>query len=379
MSGFKRQLWRSRARRALRTPIRDWVSEGTLRVRRKAFPERWIGGLAWRPYSVGLWLTEACDLNCRMCWVRPGSAGAGPDDQALSQDDWFRLIDELAAWRPRLTITGGEPLLVPYLADLIRYASDKGLRINLGTNGTRLDYFAEELVTSGLQDLSVSLDGPLGVHDRIRGKDGVFDAVRQGIARILEIRRRHESPMPYVRLNCTLTKTNQGSLKDVLSLAQEWGVDSLSFQHLWSITPEILRHHNHRFEQVFQQESPNLTGFLVDGLSPEPVSLAKELAQLSSARHRLPVYVYPQLEADQVRQYYRQPDVALKSHCCSRWFRADIKPNGDVTPCLSFVAGNVRQEPFRAIWNNDRYRMFRRQLLTGLFPGCHRCCGLFSD
>jgi len=327
-----------------------------------------------------LWLTEACDLDCQMCWVRPGISGANHEEQALSKDQWCRVIDELAVWRPRLTITGGEPLLEPFAVDLVRYAANIGFRVNLGTNGTHLDSIADELVRSGLQDLSVSLDGPKDVHDRIRRKEGAFDAVREGVARLLEIRRRHHStPLPYVRLNCTLTKANQGNLREVVSLAQEWGVDSLSFQHLWSITPEILHRHNDRFAQVFQQESPNLSGFLVDGQAPDPITLAHELEDLSAGQYRLPVYVYPNLDAAQILQFYQQPDMALRNRCRSRWLRTDIKPNGDVTPCLSFVAGNLRQMAFSDIWNNSRYRMFRRQLLTGIFPGCHRCCGLFSD
>jgi MoaA/NifB/PqqE/SkfB family radical SAM enzyme len=312
-----------------------------------------------------------------MCWIKTDDVETR---EFLDYNDWCRLIDDLRTWKPRLTITGGEPLLVDYVPELIRYAAGKGLRINLGTNGTRLGEYADELVFSGLQDLSVSLDGPQEVHDRIRGMTGVFDKVQDGIRRVVDAKRRVGSKLPYVRLNCTLTKANQESLQDGVTLAEEWGVDSVSFQHMWFTTSEIIERHNHGFRQVFGQESPDLTGFLVKDLAPDPDVLQQELGKLGQvSRQKLPVYVYPELDAAQLLKFYREPEYAFRSVCRSRWFRTDVMPNGDITPCLSYMVGNVRQTSFSEIWNNDRYQRFRRQLLKGLFPGCLRCCGLFSD
>ena len=339
-----------------------------------------MGGKAMAPYSIGLWVTEACDLNCPMCWVDSGRSDADSAGKPLEKEDWFRLIDELVEWMPRLTITGGEPLLVQYTVDLVRYAAGGGFRVNLGTNGTRLKDYAKELVMSGLQDLSISLDGPRDVHDNLRGKQGAFDAVGDGVRKVVEMKGKAHRALPFIRLNCTLTNANQGCLRDVVTLAENWGVDSLSFQHMWYTTPETLHNHNDQFRAVFGQESPNLSGFLVNGWAPDPTYLAKELHRLSgNSGNHLPMYVYPELDALQIQKFYHQSDAALREKCRSRWFRTDIKPNGDVSPCLSFIVGNIREASFGDIWNNDRYRMFRRQILTGLFPGCYRCCGLFSD
>ena len=329
------------------------------------------------PYSIGLWVTTSCDLQCPMCWVKADSTAS---DELLGFQEWCRLIDDLSAWKPRLTITGGEPLLVDFVPDLVRFAVGKGFRVNLGTNGTRLAETADDLVGSGLQDLSVSLDGPQDVHDRIRGVPGVFDRVCDGIRNVIDAKRRVGSAYPYVRLNCTLTKVNQEVLPDVVALAEEWGVDSLSFQHLWFTTAEVLEHHNDQFQQVFGQESPDLSGFMVGDMAPDPEVLDRELGKLSQVSSgQQSVYVYPELDSVQMWRFYREPEYAIRKGCRSRWFRTDVMPNGDVTPCLSYVVGNVRQSSFSDIWNNTKYQEFRKQLLKGLFPGCLRCCGLFSD
>ncbi len=312
-----------------------------------------------------------------MCWVKADSTAS---DELMEYSDWCRLIDDLSAWKPRLTITGGEPLLVDFVPDLVRLAAAKGFRVNLGTNGTQLADVADDLVGSGLQDLSVSLDGPREVHDRIRGMPGVFDRVRDGIRNVIDAKRRAGSALPYVRLNCTLTKANQEVLPDVVALAEEWGVDSLSFQHLWFTTPEVLQQHNDQFREAFGQDSQGLSGFLVGDMAPDPEVLDRELGELGQVSSgQLPVYVYPELDSAQMRRFYREPEYAIRRMCRSRWFRTDVMPNGDVIPCLSYVTGNVRVSQFSDIWNNGRYRQFRKRLLKGLFPGCMRCCGLFSD
>jgi hypothetical protein len=57
-----------------------------------------------------------------------------------------------------------------------------------------------------------------------------------------------------------------------------------------------------------------------------------------------------------------------------------ILADGTATPCLGLAAGSVRERPFAAIWNGPEMRRFRGDLAAhGLFPGCVRCCGLFSD
>jgi hypothetical protein len=41
--------------------------------------------------------------------------------------------------------------------------------------------------------------------------------------------------------------------------------------------------------------------------------------------------------------------------------------------------GNIKDEPLLKIFNNERYRKFRRRLQTeGLLPVCARCCGLMG-
>ncbi len=71
-------------------------------------------------------------------------------------------MDEIAAFsKPVIILTGGEPLLRSDIFDLARHGTAKGLRMVMATNGTLItDKTIEEMKGSGIQRVSISLDGP---------------------------------------------------------------------------------------------------------------------------------------------------------------------------------------------------------------------------
>ena len=68
--------------------------------------------------------------------------------------------------------------------------------------------------------------------------------------------------------------------------------------------------------------------------------------------------------------------------CTWIWYTCQITWNGDVVPCCQdalgrFVMGNVFEEPLERIWNNEKYRAFRRRVLEdqGNIAMCRLCQG----
>src|SRR5205823_565562 len=125
------------------------------------------------PAALQVEVTSACNLRCAMCLVRYRPrvnklAGARPLDL------YRRLLDEVPPLR-RLTLQGlGEPLLSPYLLDMIRLAKRNGVEVGFNSNATLLTRAkADALVATGLDWLHVSLDG---------ARAGTFEAIRDGTA-----------------------------------------------------------------------------------------------------------------------------------------------------------------------------------------------------
>ncbi|MFO0589116.1 MAG: radical SAM protein [Polyangiaceae bacterium] len=133
--------------------------------------------------SLDVEVTRRCNLRCDYCfvgWSRDWTTDL-PEDVARA------VIDEGAGLFPMLHFTGGEPFAYRPLLGLV----ERGLKLGyehvlINTNGT---FLSEEIVArlaafGDRVSITVSLDGPEPIHDRVRGK-GRFQEAEQGLARAL--------------------------------------------------------------------------------------------------------------------------------------------------------------------------------------------------
>jgi cyclic pyranopterin phosphate synthase len=117
-------------------------------------------GRTFRTLRVSL--LQHCNLGCVYCVAGEGElkqANAGKD--SLSVDELLAMIRRLKDQLPLDTVrlTGGEPLLYPGLASLIRGIHEAGIgAVRLTTNGFLLERMAPALKAAGLEALNVSLD-----------------------------------------------------------------------------------------------------------------------------------------------------------------------------------------------------------------------------
>jgi len=177
---------RLKTRLALRwqTPILnviDRLSIGSLRSRVfRQVLRHLVGGVLW---SVKLEVNNACNLSCRMCYIEKAEG-------VLPRVDINRLLDEIGGIGTRLEILGGEPLMRPDLAEIIRYAKKKARvpQVVLYTNalGANRDR-AHELGNAGLDFAIVNLIScNEKEHDTFVGMDGAWRQTIRGISCLKE-------------------------------------------------------------------------------------------------------------------------------------------------------------------------------------------------
>ncbi len=315
-----------------------------------------------------------CNLRCRMCPIQFRTDGAHGDPPAfMSYRDFCRLIDQF----PNVTelqLQGlGEPLMHLHFFDMVRYATECGIRVSTNTNLTILsESRAEDCVQSGLHTMHVSIDGAsAAVYEAIRAR-ARFDKVLRNLRRLMHAKEQLQSALPHIRLVCVVMRKNLPELPDLVRLAHEEGIDTLSVQHLChdfgeSSLPEkywpmrafieqetLLNEDPQRVEEFFRQ--------------------ARETAQCLGVALRLP----------NVRPKRHAASVAGRARCDWPWRGAYISYDGQAMPCCMAATpervsfGNMADEGAATIWNNDAYNTFRENLASNEPPEICRSCAIYA-
>lgn len=171
-----------------------------------------------QPFVLAWELTRACNLACVHCRA---DAQVRRDPAELSTEEALRLIDDIAGFDvpPILVLTGGDPMRRPDLIELIRYATDRGIRCTLTPAGTPLasSHRLSAVRDAGARRIAVSLDGSTPErHDGFRRVRGSF-VWTQAI-----IRTAWKLDLP-VQIHTTLSRQTVDDLPAMADLADELG------------------------------------------------------------------------------------------------------------------------------------------------------------
>jgi radical SAM protein with 4Fe4S-binding SPASM domain len=181
----------------------------------------------YKPRLVFWEVTKGCNLRCIHCRATATELTSPADLATAKALDIITQISEFA--NPILVLSGGEPLYRTDIFQLANFATERGLRVALATNGTLVTKeIARKIVDAGVKRVSISLDGVNAeTHDTFRGIPGAFDAAIYGFRNLKEI------GMP-VQINMTIARHNAKQLPAVLDLVRNLGADAL---HTFLLVP----------------------------------------------------------------------------------------------------------------------------------------------
>jgi MoaA/NifB/PqqE/SkfB family radical SAM enzyme len=303
-----------------------------------------LDGWSPMPAAVSFTITGACNLRCEMCTTRSEHPRHMAPDLFASV---LRDVRRAFPLRPVVHLIGGEPLLHPQIDLLIREARRLGFPVAMTTNGFLLARKAPTL--ADLRQVTVSLDGPEEVHDRIRGVAGSFRRAVEGLHAAAGLRR---GRLPLLAANCTITPWNVGHLVDTARALQSAPLDSLTFQHL-----------------TFGDSDRRIASAV------NLVRLRAELDALSGLSSAFPINVFPPLSGGDVEAYYRDSAFPFGRGCLVPWAALRVYEDGTVAPCQDFIVGAIGQQSIRRLWNGPGMAAIRRRIARGnLFKACERCC-----
>jgi AdoMet-dependent heme synthase len=182
---------------------------------------------ASKPRLVFWEVTKGCNLRCIHCRATATELSSPLDLPTAKAREIIEQISDYAS--PILVLSGGEPLYRRDIFELAGYATQRGLRVALATNGTLVNRdVARKVVESGVKRVSISLDGAdAETHDSFRGIPGAFENAVTGLRNLKQLGMS-------VQINMTIARHNVKQLPRVLELARELGADAL---HTFLLVP----------------------------------------------------------------------------------------------------------------------------------------------
>ena len=182
--------------------------------------------LKQKPNYAIIYVDGRCNMHCGFCIHAAVDARKTPIVSAKKWGKVFRNAKSLI----HLTITGGEPFLRKDLVEIISNIIDKSgvPRVSIKSNGfyiKRIEEYIPILIKKYPNTeftLSISLDGPKNIHDKVRNFKGAYDKVLETIS-IMEKYRVEKNF--FLRLASVLTSETKDFLENFLNETDKWPID----------------------------------------------------------------------------------------------------------------------------------------------------------
>lgn len=274
------------------------------------------------PMGLSIEPTTSCNLRCSECpsGMRSFSRPTG----MLHRETFQKVIDELSSKLIWLTFYfQGEPYLNRDFLKMVKYASKKGLYTMTSTNAHYFtDEIAKETIESGLSRIIVSMDGVTQETYEQYRKGGSLDKVKDGLAKLVEWKKKLRSSTPHIVLQFIVFGHNEHEIEDVKKLGKEMGVDEVKIKsaQIYDFSHETLLPSDEKYSRYTKENgSYGIKNTLMD-------------------------------------------------HCWRMWSSAVVTWDGKVIPCCfdkdaHHQIGTVEEKPFKEIWFSESYQNFRNNVL----------------
>lgn len=294
------------------------------------------------PFYLVIEPTNLCNLRCIACPT--GTNKLNRLARSMSLQEFKKIVDEVRSYIAHIDLWNlGEPFLHKDILQMVRYATESGIRIRICTNGTFFKdiEYCKYVVKSGLYYLIICLDGAdHETYNKYR-KGADFSAVIKGFELIYQAKKELKSRKPIVELQFIVMKHNEHQRQMMLEMSGKLHAD------------------------VYREKAVGI-GF--DGSDFQKV--AKEIFPRDTSFNRN----YVEKDGLFVNE------VAVPNSCSSIEYYTVINSNGDVTPCCSDLAsfhimGNIFRDDLRDIWRNGKYQNLRRKIHADRksLPVCGTC------
>lgn len=324
------------------------------------------------PRVVFIEVTNHCNLLCETC---PRTFVTYENPQTLSWKNFLRIVAQFPEMQRAVLHGIGEPLMNRDLARMIEYLKARNITVLFNTNATLLNEdWSRQLIASGLDEMRVSIDAAYpNTYAQIRGAP-LFDRIVQNLERFTKIQHEMNADKPRASIWMTGMRENISELPDLVRLAARVGVREVYLQrmvyYLDNTNPPGLMGEGHALFDDFDSR--------VDNIIVQAEKIASDLGVTLRASGAMdPRHSLAQAQENSARPW---------AECLRPWTTAYVTVNGNCLPCCiapfatqdysSLAMGNLFRQPFTEIWNAEKYRTWRKSLLSDAPPMACRGCGV---
>jgi MoaA/NifB/PqqE/SkfB family radical SAM enzyme len=329
---------------------------------------KWRSLLAFRdkPFVLTLAITTHCNLSCKMCMHHERYVKTGKQSH-MDLSLFKNIIDEVKPNFVNLTPDAGEPFMHPKIFSMIKYSKERGVRVEIATNGTLLQRDYDKIIDSGLDILKISIDGSTDeTYTKIRGENYLTE-IKKGIILLNASKAKNKLNNLSIRFNFVILQDNYREISDMISLAHELNVKTISFMR--PIIFESLEGNSTiGSETIFDEINDSVLFTEIE----KGITLSKDLGIKTDLHKWVQNY-------DQYWVQYKKGLLPIEK-CMRPWLAPFVDVNGGIWPCAEINVfgrklGDRRIEDFHSILHSRKYWMEMKNFLlcTQDYKICKGC------
>ncbi len=279
-------------------------------------------------------LTNACNLNCRMCGRN--TANFRP---TFFDVEYLPLFEQAAQYTEEVTLMGwGEPTIHPNFAAFLEWAHRLGLRKYFCTNGMRLDKLFDDIFKTEADIIAVSMDGSSAETNESIRRGSDFKKITANIEKITNEKSRRKMAFPYMNFVFTAMAGNIRELPDLVRLAADLGLDEVKAVYLTVFEKSMID------ESLFDKMD------LTQEVFEEALTIGKE----KGVKLKLPHLIGDDPAGKQAHK-----------NCYTGWRDFFLGSDGFIRPCMSTsekLFSISKYHTFEEMWNSKEYLEHRARV-----------------
>jgi len=313
-----------------------------------------------RASNIFLTLTYRCNFRCENCAI-----WKLPKKKELTTKEWIDIAKNLEEWMGfgTITLNGGEPLIRKDIFEIVKKIKNPNFYITLNSNGYIIsEKTANAIVSSKINEVKISLYSlNKKTHEKLRGMPDAFNRAISAIDNLSQAREKAKSKL-VISIGVLVTYENLKEIPKMIEWAKSKNVSLI----LQSLDEEF------EIQQIDTQKNKwwkNCRSWPRD--KKEVVKVFSEISVLK--RRNYPVLNSPG-QIEDMKNYYLNPNSALKTPCMVGEQNVIVDPYGKVRLCFrgSFV-GDLKKQEISEIWKCKEIKRERE-----IIKNCKLACRIVN-